>query len=88
MARPLKDFSSTDGILERKTRDMTDNTRMTHGIYEGTKIASVPAAYLLHLRKDVEDPMLKQYVAENLDVLKLEAKRDRMLQSQRIRTRR
>ncbi len=55
---------------------MTDNTRMTDGIYKGTRMKDVPAAYLLHLSKDVAIFGLTKYVADNREVLKLEARRD------------
>jgi hypothetical protein len=55
---------------------MTDNTRMTDGIHRGTRMKDVPAVYLLHLSKDIVTARLKKYVADNLEVLKLEARRD------------
>ena len=36
----------------------------------------VPAAYLLHLSKDMLTASLKRYVADNQEVLKLEARRE------------
>ena len=59
---------------------MTDNTRMTDGIYKGTRMKDVPAAYLLHLSKDAVSASLKKYVVDNQAVLKLEARRDGRLQ--------
>ena len=59
---------------------MTDNTRMTDGIYKGTRMKDVPAAYLLHLPKDAVSASLKKYVVDNQAVLKLEARRDGRLQ--------
>ena len=59
---------------------MTDNTRMTHGIHKGTRMKDVPAAYLLHLPKGVENEKLKKYVIDNQEVLKLEARRDGRMQ--------
>jgi hypothetical protein len=53
---------------------------MTDGIHKGIRMRDVPAAYLLHLPKDLVTAKLKEYVADNLDVLKLEAKRDGRLQ--------
>ncbi len=52
---------------------------MSGGIYKGTQIKAVPAAYLLHLPKDVITEDLKKYVAENEHALKLEARRDGQL---------
>ncbi len=59
---------------------MTDNTRMTGGIHKGTRMKDIPAAYLLHLSKDVATVGLTKYVADNHEVLKLEARRDGRLQ--------
>ena len=59
---------------------MTDNTRMTDGIYKGTRMKDVPAAYLLHRSKDMANVGLTKYVADNHEVLKLEARRDGRLQ--------
>jgi hypothetical protein len=55
---------------------MTDNTHMTNGIHKGTRMKDVPAAYLLHLSKDMLTASLKRYVADNQEVLKLEARRE------------
>jgi hypothetical protein len=49
---------------------------MTYGIHKGIRMRDVPAAYLLHLPKYVVTTRLNKYVADNLDVLKLEARRD------------
>ena len=59
---------------------MTDNTRMTYGIHKGIRMRDVPAVYLLHLRKGVVTATVNKYVADNLEVLKLEARRDGRLQ--------
>jgi len=53
---------------------------MTDGIHKGARMKDVPAAYLLHLPKDVVTSTLKKYVADNQEVLKLEARRDGRLQ--------
>ena len=53
---------------------------MTDGIHKGTRMKDIPAAYLLHLSKDVLTERLKKYVADNHEVLKLEARRDGQLQ--------
>ncbi|MGA7159715.1 MAG: hypothetical protein WBZ48_01855 [Bacteroidota bacterium] len=58
---------------------MTDNTRLTNGIYKGTRMKNVPAAYLLHLSKDMAIVGLTKYIADNREVLKLEARRDGQL---------
>jgi hypothetical protein len=59
---------------------MTDNTRMIAGIYKGTRMKDVPAAYLLHLPKESVSVSLAEYVTNNHEVLKLEARRDGRLQ--------
>lgn len=53
---------------------------MAEGIHKGTRMKAVPAAYLLHLPKDMVTARLEKYVANNLEVLKLEARRDGRLQ--------
>ncbi len=58
---------------------MTDNTRMTDGIHKGMRMKDVPAVYLLHLSKTMITVGLTKYVADNLAVLKLEARRDGQL---------
>ena len=55
---------------------MTDNTHMTNGIHKGTRMKDVPAAYLLHLPKEMVTASLRRYLADNQEVLKLEARRD------------
>ena len=67
---------------------MTDDTRMTHGIHKGTRMKDVPAAYLLRLSRDVTTVGLTKYVADNHEVLKLEAKRDGRLQYKKRTVRR
>jgi hypothetical protein len=59
---------------------MTDTSRMLKGIHKGTRMLAVPAMYLLHLPEDVISPKLKKYVADNISILKLEARRDGRLQ--------
>ena len=58
---------------------MTANTRMTDGIYKGTRMKDVPAAYLLHLPVTEVTARLREYVSDNHEVLKLEARRDGQL---------
>jgi len=67
---------------------MTDDTRMTDGIHKGTRMKDVPAAYLLHLSKDMANVGLTKYVADNHEVLKLEARRDGRLQYKNRRVKR
>ena len=68
------------GKMEGDPLPMTDDTRMTHGIHKGTRMKDVPAAYLLHLSRDVFTAGLTKYVVDNHEVLKLEARRDGRLQ--------
>lgn len=67
---------------------LTDDTRMTHGIHKGLLMKDVPAAYLLSLPRDETVTGLTEYVADNHEILILEAKRDGRLQSQRRMARR
>ena len=66
--------------LEGEPLQMTDDTRMTHGIHKGMRMKDVPAAYLLRLSRDVSSAGLLQYVADNHEILKLEARREGRLQ--------
>ncbi len=59
---------------------MTDNTRMVDGIHKGMRMKDVPASYLLHLPKEIATAGLAKYVADNHELLKLEAKREGQLQ--------
>jgi len=67
---------------------MTDDTRMTYGIYKGTRMKDVPAAYLLSLSREVTSGGLKEYVSDNYEILTLEANRDGRLQSKKRMERR
>jgi len=67
---------------------MTDDTRMTHGIHKGTRMKDVPAAYLLRLSRDVTSAGLTEYVSDNHEILKLEARRDGLLQYKKRMVRR
>ena len=53
---------------------------MTLGIHRGTRMKDVPAAYLLRLSRDVTSVGLTEYVVDNHELLKLEARRDGRLQ--------
>lgn len=54
-----------------------DNTVMWFGKYEGTKLANVPASYLLWLyRGDKAYGDLKAYIEDNLQVLESEVNKD------------
>jgi len=61
---------------------------MTHGIHKGMLMKDVPAAYLLNLTADKTITGLTEYVADNHEILILEAKRDERLQSQKRMARR
>ena len=52
---------------------MTDEDKMPIGKYKGEKLANVPASYLLWLwdQGNIFGP-LKDYIKENLDVLRAE----------------
>jgi len=76
------------GKMEGEPLPMTDNTRMTDGIHKGTRMKDVPAAYLLHRSKDMANVGLTKYVADNHEVLKLEARRDGRLQYKNRRVKR
>ncbi|HTI94708.1 MAG TPA: DUF3820 family protein [Puia sp.] len=54
----------------------TDKTPIPFGKYKGTALANVPAATLLWYWDNItlSEPM-KEYIRENLDALKAEAKR-------------
>lgn len=55
---------------------MDDNSLMTFGKYKGVKIANVPASYLIYIYENGRlwgD--LKEYIEDNLEVLKEEIKR-------------
>lgn len=55
---------------------LTDKDKITFGIHSGKALANVPASYLLWLwdgQKCFGD--LKEYIQDNLEVLRSEAKR-------------
>lgn len=55
--------------------NMTDESSMPFGKFKGKKMANVPASYLLWLHENVElRGGLKEYIKENLDVIKTEVK--------------
>ena len=56
---------------------MTDNSLMPFGKYKGTKMADVPASYLIWIFENNKCSIeVIKYVRENLDVLKEEVKRE------------
>lgn len=55
---------------------MDDNSLMTFGKYKGVKIANVPASYLIYIYENGRlYGDLKEYIEDNLEVLKEEVKR-------------
>lgn len=56
---------------------LTDNSLMPFGKYKGTKMANVPASYLIWIYENNKCSIeVIKYVRENLDVLKEESKRE------------
>lgn len=52
---------------------LTDESIMPWGIHKGTKMANVPASYLLYMYDNNKcDLPVKEYIKENLEVLKKE----------------
>lgn len=57
--------------------ELTDDSLMPYGKYKGTKMANVPASYLMWLYdNDKCDEPVKQYIEDNMDVLQIEIKRE------------
>ena len=54
----------------------TDETLMPFGKFKGTKLANVPADYLLYCYREfsLQEP-LKMYIEEHLEILKAEEKK-------------
>ncbi len=54
--------------------DLEDNSLMPWGEHKGTKMENVPAKYLIFLNDSgkLRDPRVKNYIIENLEVLKKE----------------
>lgn len=67
---------------------MTDNSRLTNGTHQGTRLKDVPAAYLLHLPIGIATLQLKKYVEENLNLLRAEASSDGKLRYRKRKNRR
>lgn len=54
-------------------RKLSDSSKMPYGKHQGEKMANVPAKYLLWLyENDKCDKYVKEYIIDNLDVLKSE----------------
>ena len=57
---------------------MNDNSLMPYGKYIGTKMANVPASYLMWLWDNNKAcAEVREYIKENMDVLKMELKNGR-----------
>jgi uncharacterized protein (DUF3820 family) len=56
---------------------LTDNSPMPFGKHKGEKMANVPAAYLMWLYDENKcNREVREYIEDNLDVLKEEVKRN------------
>lgn len=56
---------------------LTDSDVMTFGQHKGEKLANVPARYLIWLYDEDKAPAaLRAYIKANMDVLRVEAKRE------------
>lgn len=56
---------------------MNDNSIMPFGKYKGSKLANIPADYLIYIfDKGIARGDLKNYIVENMDVLQSEIKED------------
>lgn len=54
---------------------LTDNSPMPWGEHKGVAMANVPASYLLWCYKNNKlDKQVKEYIVDNLDILKKEEK--------------
>jgi uncharacterized protein (DUF3820 family) len=57
---------------------LNDNSLMLTGTYKGKPLCKIPASYLLSCyNKSKLDNDLKEYIEENMDVLKCEVKEER-----------
>lgn len=57
---------------------LTDNSPMPFGKYKNQKMANVPASYFLWLYdNDKCSSYVKEYIEDNLDVLKVEVDREK-----------
>ena len=56
---------------------LNDDSIMPWGKFKGTKMGNVPAEYLLWLyENDKCDEPVKEYIEDNLEVIKIEIKRN------------
>lgn len=57
---------------------LSDNSLMPFGKYKNEKMANVPASYLLWLYdNDKCNSYVKEYIEDNLDVLRVEIEREK-----------
>lgn len=56
---------------------MKDTDLMPFGKYKGTQMINVPAQYLLWLYETIDAGLVKDYIENNLDVLKQEIKNEK-----------
>jgi len=54
---------------------LTDESPMPWGIHKGTRMANVPASYLIYVYENEKcDYAVSKYILDNWDFLKMEAK--------------
>lgn len=57
--------------------EYTDESKMPFGAHKGTKLANVPAGYLMYLYDhDLKEGPLRRYIVANLDVLEQQAEKE------------
>lgn len=57
--------------------ELTDKSVMEFGIHKDSQLADVPAQYLMYIYENYKlKANLKKYIQDNLDVLKVQMKRD------------
>jgi len=57
---------------------MDDNSLMPFGKYKGQKMANVPASYLMWLYDSGTKGSVRDYIIDNLDVIKKESELDKL----------
>lgn len=64
--------------MTTEKEQLTDETPMPYGAYKGTKMANVPADYLMWLYDNEKaNTPVKEYIEENRDILDIEIERKR-----------
>ena len=67
--------SSKQTTTSSKLAELTDESIMPFGKYQGKKMANVPAHYLIWLYDNNKcNKEVRTYIVDNLDVLKVEIK--------------